>query len=29
MENMIFGEKPSFEEIPDILRKMELEINSL
>lgn len=29
MKNMIFGEKPSFEEILDTLRKMEAEINSL
>ena len=29
MKNMIFGEKPSFEEILDILRKMESEINEL
>lgn len=29
MKNMIFGEKPSFEEILDTLRKMESEINEL
>jgi hypothetical protein len=29
MKNMIFGEKPSFEEIIETIRQMEAEINAL